>query len=146
MKVLFQSTLVLLAGVSGVLSHGDDRPMHPREIASRQVGYLYTTLRVHAHVLQLAANRRHVIARNCASQIASFERKRKLARRDLLGKREITTTASALEPHETTIKNTTCVTGMFCSIHSISTSVPKLYANRDYLYSSRSNRRSLLSQ
>jgi hypothetical protein len=111
MKVLSQSVIVLLAGVCGVLSHGDDRPMHPREIASRQVSYPYTTTGVLAHVLQLAANKRHVVARNCASQIASFERKRKLARRDLLGKRE-TTTASALEPQETTIKNTTCVTGM----------------------------------
>jgi hypothetical protein len=140
MKILFQSVIAILAGVGGVLSHGDDRPMHPREIASRQVSYLCTAIKIHAHLLQLAANKRHVVARNCASQIASFERKRKLARRALLGKRDATTTASALEPQETTIKNTTCVTGMFFPLDFY------VHANRYYLCSSRSNGRSLLSQ
>lgn len=37
MKTLAQSLIVVLAYTGAVLSHGDDRPMHPREIASRQV-------------------------------------------------------------------------------------------------------------
>lgn len=93
--MILSSLLLALAATCGVVAHGDERSMHPREIASRQ----------------LAANRRHVVARNCASEIASYHRKRKMAKRALMDKRaETTGTTSALEPHETTIRNTTCVT------------------------------------
>lgn len=93
--MILSSLLLVLVATSGVVSHGIERSMHPREIASRQ----------------LAANRRHVFARKCASEIASYHRKRKMAKRALMDKRaETTGTSSALEPHETTIRNTTCVT------------------------------------
>lgn len=93
--MILSSLLLALAATCGVVAHGEERSMHPREIASRQ----------------LAANRRHVAARNCASEIASYHRRRKMAKRALMGKRaETTGTTSALEPHETTIRNTTCVT------------------------------------
>ena len=93
---MFVSPLLLvLATASQALAHGDhERSMHPREIASRQ----------------LEANKRHVVARNCAPQIAAYHRKRKMAKRALMAKRATTDTTSALEPHETTIRNTTCVT------------------------------------
>ncbi|CAG7852919.1 SubName: Full=Related to protocatechuate 3-Aspergillus oryzae {ECO:0000313/EMBL:CCA72665.1} [Serendipita indica DSM 11827] len=100
MKTILPSLALALFYVSEVLGHGVERSMHPREIASRQ----------------LAANRRHVVARNCAPQIAAYQRKRKLARRALMEEKlkrrgtEFSATTSALEPHETTIRNTTCVT------------------------------------
>lgn len=100
MKTILSSLALALFYVSDVLGHGVERSMHPREIASRQ----------------LAANRRHVVARNCAPQIAAYQRKRKLARRALMEEKlkrrgtEFSATTSALEPHETTIRNTTCVT------------------------------------
>lgn len=61
--------------------------------------------------IQLEANDRHIIARRCAPEIAAYQRKRKLARRSTLAARDVTGTDSALQPHETTIKNDTCVTG-----------------------------------
>lgn len=100
MKTILPSLALALFYVSDVLGHGVERSMHPREIASRQ----------------LAANRRHVVTRNCAPQIAAYQRKRKLARRALMEEKlkrrgtEFSATTSALEPHETTIRNTTCVT------------------------------------
>ncbi|KIM22474.1 hypothetical protein M408DRAFT_322976 [Serendipita vermifera MAFF 305830] len=70
--------------------------------------------------IKLEANERHVMARNCAPQVAEYQAQRK-ARRDLrrrgiiedgpmdLNKRQTTSTSSALTPHYSTIQNT-CVT------------------------------------
>ncbi|KAG8786662.1 hypothetical protein FRC20_004790 [Serendipita sp. 405] len=96
MKDVISSLVITLTAVSTVLAHGIARSMHPREIASRQV----------------EANKRHIKARSCAAEINEYHRKRKMAKRDLqkMEKRQFTATTSALEPHETTIRNTTCVT------------------------------------
>ncbi|CAG8731095.1 6578_t:CDS:2, partial [Acaulospora colombiana] len=89
-KKLSLATLVTLLFASGeVYAHGHERSMHPREISSRQ----------------LAANKRHIQARNCAPQIAEYHRKRAIAKRNLLKKKRDTTfpyTTLAVEPQETT--------------------------------------------
>ncbi|KAG8816478.1 hypothetical protein FRC17_000324 [Serendipita sp. 399] len=97
---ILTSLVFTLTVISSALGHGIARSMHPREIASRQ----------------LAANKRHIKARNCAAEINAYHERRKLEKRSglvaPLEKRQGTGTGttSALEPHETTIRNTTCVT------------------------------------
>lgn len=66
-----------------------------------------------------------------------------MAKRALMGKRaETTGTTSALEPHETTIRNTTCVTGTFqsntttanmCSLSSMISIAPEVTEGPYYL-------------
>ncbi|KAG8727480.1 hypothetical protein FRC11_013073, partial [Ceratobasidium sp. 423] len=75
------------------------------------------------HRRQLEANKRHIVARNCASQIAEFNVKRKAKRalakrgaepalngRHFRRQESATSTATANSPTYTTIQNSTCVT------------------------------------
>ncbi|CUA68574.1 hypothetical protein RSOLAG22IIIB_13751 [Rhizoctonia solani] len=92
-------------------------------VASGHPGESHTLPRAELHRRQLEANKRHIVARNCAPQIAEFNAKRK-AKRDLakLGvepmlngrhfrrQESVTSTATANSPTYTTIQNSTCVT------------------------------------
>ncbi|KAG5652940.1 hypothetical protein H0H81_003016 [Sphagnurus paluster] len=57
---------------------------------------------------ELETNARHLQARKCAPAIAAFEAQR-MMKRDSLMKRQ-TPTASAAQPHYTSIQNSTCIT------------------------------------
>ncbi|ESK95935.1 hypothetical protein Moror_964 [Moniliophthora roreri MCA 2997] len=58
---------------------------------------------------QLAARERHLKARNCAADIASFNARRKLKRSTLAKRQTASSTSSAAAPHYTTLQNTTCI-------------------------------------
>ncbi|PVF99644.1 aromatic compound dioxygenase [Serendipita vermifera] len=98
MKLLPVSSLIFLLFSGEVLAHGiAERSMHPREIAARQ----------------LEANKRHIQARSCANEINEYHRKRKMAKRHLLNEKrgtEFPYSSAAVQPQETSIRNTTCVT------------------------------------
>ncbi|CAE6443164.1 unnamed protein product [Rhizoctonia solani] len=92
-------------------------------IASGHPGESHALPRAELHRRQLEANNRHIVARNCASQIVEFNAKRK-AKRDLAKlstepllngrhfrrQESATFTATADSPTYTTIQNSTCVT------------------------------------
>lgn len=101
----FQTLLSALALVAYVQAHEEPSTPydnHPAEIARRQ----------------LETNKRHLRARNCAQQVAEYQRQRKAKRalrRDFdAEKREpkpdASATESAIAPHYSTIQNFTCVT------------------------------------
>ncbi|EUC55711.1 protocatechuate-dioxygenase beta subunit protein, putative [Rhizoctonia solani AG-3 Rhs1AP] len=92
-------------------------------VASGHPGESHALPRAELHRRQLEANKRHIVARNCASQIAEFNAKRK-AKRDLAKRgaepmlngrhfrrqESTTSTVTADSPTYTTIQNSTCVT------------------------------------
>ncbi|PVF99178.1 aromatic compound dioxygenase [Serendipita vermifera] len=54
---------------------------------------------------QLETNKRHVLARNCAAEVAAYQRERKLRRARKVRRQEETSTTSAIAPHYSTIQN-----------------------------------------
>ncbi|CAE6471955.1 hypothetical protein ACGC1H_003826 [Rhizoctonia solani] len=92
-------------------------------VASGHPGESHALPRAELYRRQLEANKRHIVARNCASQIAEFNAKRK-AKRDLEKRsaepilngryfrhqESATSTGTADSPTYTTIQNSTCVT------------------------------------